>query len=261
MSEEFNGNAYNLDTRKALSRHFFEKRENEFIYASFEKEMAFYESICSGNLETVKTFFSPLGGEGFGKLSDDFIQNLKYHLVISIAIIARFCITAGMSLEEAYSISDIYIQKTDRCISQEQINDIHYKVIIEFTKRMRQIKNNHIYSKTVSLILDYISDHLHEKLSVKEIADFTSYSVPYISRLFSSETGIPLSTYITRKKIETAENLIQFSDYSSLEISNYLNFSSQSYFIKQFKKYTGVTPKKYYHKYHFPSNSIIKDQD
>ena len=176
-------------------------------------------------------------------------------------MIARFCITAGMSLEEAYSMSDIYIQKTDRCISQEQINDIHYQVIIEFTKRMRQIKNNHIYSKTVSLILDYISDHLHEKLSVKEIADFTSYSVPYISRLFSSEIGMPLSTYITRKKIETAENLIQFSDYSSLEISNYLNFSSQSYFIKQFKKYTGVTPKKYYHKYHFPLDNAVKKQD
>lgn len=249
MSQE-NNNIYHIDTRKALSRHFFEKRENKFTYASFEREMAFYESICSGNLETVKTFFTPLGGEGFGKLSDDFLQNLKYHLVISIAIISRFCISAGMTLEEAYSMSDVYIQQTDRCISKEQIDDIHYRMIVEFTKRMRQIKSKRIYSKTVVLILDYVSDHLHEKIFLKDIADFVSCSVPYISRLFKSEVGIQLSSYITYKKIETAANLIQFSDYSSLEISNYLSFSSQSYFIKQFKKYMGMTPKKYYYKYH-----------
>lgn len=248
--DDENNNIYHLDTRKALSKHFFEKRENKFIYASFEREMTFYESVCSGNLEIVKTFFTPLGGEGFGKLSDDFLQNLKYHLVISIAIITRFCINAGMTLEEAYSMSDIYIQQTDRCTSREQIDDIHYRMIVEFTKRMRQIKSKHTYSKAVMLVLDYISDHLHEKISVKDIADFVSYSVPYISRLFHSEMGIPLSTYVIRKKVETAENLIQFSDYSFLEISNYLNFSSQSYFIKQFKKYTGITPKKYYYKYH-----------
>jgi AraC-like DNA-binding protein len=48
-----------------------------------------------------------------------------------------------------------------------------------------------------------------------------------------------------QKKIEAAANMLLFSDYSSLEISNYLNFSSQSYFIKQFKKQMGVTPKEY----------------
>lgn len=257
MSEKINGKndkIYHLDTRKALSRNFFEKRENEFRYASFEREIAFYESICSGNLETVKTFFTPLGGEGFGKLSDDFLQNLKYHLVISIAIITRFCINAGMTLEEAYSMSDVYIQQTDRCTSRQQIDDIHYRMIVEFTKRMRQIKSKHVYSKTIALTLDYISDHLHEKISVKDIANFVSRSVPYISRLFRSEVGIPVNTYITYKKVETAANLIQFSDYSSLEISNYLHFSSQSYFIKQFKKYIGMTPRKYYYKYHLSTD-------
>ena len=47
------------------------------------------------------------------------------------------------------------------------------------------------------------------------------------------------------KKIEKAENLLKYCDYSLIEITNYLSFSSQSHFIQLFKEFTGITPKKY----------------
>lgn len=243
-SDKYN-EIYHVDTRKALSDHLFEKRETGFSHAPFEREMAFYESVRSGNLEAVKTLFTPLGGEGFGKLSNDPLQNLKYHLVVSIAMITRFCINGGLTPEEAYSMSDVYIQQTDLCRSAEEINDVHYRMTIEFTKRMRRITKCCIHSKTMTLILDYISDHLHEKILIQDISDYVSCSTPYISRLFRSQMDITLSEYIMQKKIESAANMLRFSDFSSLEISNYLHFSSQSYFIKQFRKYMGITPKEY----------------
>lgn len=241
---------YHLDTRKALSEHFFDKRENGWKHAPFERELAFYESVRSGSLETVKTLFTPLGGEGFGKLSSDPLRNLKYHLVVSVAMITRFCINGGMTPEEAYSLSDIYIQQTDACETEEEIHDVHYRMTIEFTKRMRQIQNGHVYSKPVVQMLDYISDHLHEKILVQNIADYVSCSVPYVSRLFHAEMGKTISAYIMEKKIEAAANMLQFSDYSTLEICNYLQFSSQSYFIKQFRKQIGLTPKEYRKKFY-----------
>ncbi|WP_157154282.1 helix-turn-helix domain-containing protein [Brachyspira murdochii] len=39
--------------------------------------------------------------------------------------------------------------------------------------------------------------------------------------------------------------MLKYSDFSYLEISTYLNFSSQSHFIRVFKKYKNMTPKKY----------------
>ena len=47
------------------------------------------------------------------------------------------------------------------------------------------------------------------------------------------------------KKLDAAKNLLMFTEHSSLEIANYLNFSSESHFISVFKKSTGLTPKKF----------------
>lgn len=47
------------------------------------------------------------------------------------------------------------------------------------------------------------------------------------------------------KRIEAAENMLKYSDYSCLDISEYLCFSSESHFIQVLKKHTGYTPKAY----------------
>jgi AraC-like DNA-binding protein len=61
-----------------------------------------------------------------------------------------------------------------------------------------------------------------------------------------------LKAFVQRKKIEEAKNLIVYSDLSISEIYSVLNFHDQSYFIKVFKKLTGLTPKQ------FKNNFIIK---
>jgi len=44
------------------------------------------------------------------------------------------------------------------------------------------------------------------------------------------------------ERIETAKNLLRYSDLSYTDISATLSFSSQSHFIRLFKQYTGMTP-------------------
>ena len=54
-----------------------------------------------------------------------------------------------------------------------------------------------------------------------------------------------IKTFVTRAKISTAENLLRSSDFSCLDISLALGFSSQSAFISVFRKINGMTPKKF----------------
>ena len=93
--------------------------------------------------------------------------------------------------------------------------------------------------------MDYIYDNLHTGVTLEELTAVTGLSPSYLSRLFHKEVGTTISGYIARKKVNAAENMLKYSEYSFVDISNYLGFSSESHFIKVFKKYTGYTPKVY----------------
>ena len=62
---------------------------------------------------------------------------------------------------------------------------------------------------------------------------------------FKKELGFNISSYIMRRKLEEAKSLLTYSDKTVSEISEYLCFSSQSYFQNVFKAKYGMTPKKF----------------
>jgi len=240
------------DSEKMLAIHLFSKREENFEHADFDREIAFYESICSGDIALVKLLSTPLCSEGCGILSKNILQNMKYHFTVSAALIARFCIKSGMTMEEAYHLSDYYIMKADECRTTEQVHAVHAEMLEGYTRKMRHIRNGVIYSKQIVKVMDYISDNLHSRILLKDAADYLHLSAAYLSRLFKTETGMTFSDYVNQKKIETAVSLLLYSEYSDLEISSLLCFSSQSHFIRIFKKYKGMTPKAYKKIYRLP---------
>lgn len=63
------------------------------------------------------------------------------------------------------------------------------------------------------------------------------------------ETGERLQDYIVRFRVERAANLLMYSEEGISDIAEYVNFPSQSYLGKVFKKYKGMTPQKYRDKF------------
>ena len=221
------------------------QREAETQHAMLVTELAFFESVVSGNSDTVHLLYTPLGGKGYGELSRDPLRNLKYHLVITISMLTRYCIQGGMPQEEAFNLSDLYIQRTDTAVSEAQIHVLHYQAIQDFTGKMRRLQDNTRYSPLVLKAMDYISIHLHSRIFLQDIADAAAVSAPHLSRLFQAEVHLSISEYIAIKKVEAAKNLLQYTEHTAASISSLLSFSSQSYFIKVFQKYVGMTPKEY----------------
>ncbi len=234
-----------MDVDNKLSHVEFINREHNISHLSYEREMAFFQSIKQGNIEAVNKLFKPFDGDDMGKLSDDSLRNLKYHLIITIAFITRYCIEGGMEMETAYNLSDIYIRSLDKCRSEDEISLLHREVVTDYTQRMNVICKQNRYPKAITVCLDYIYDNLHKKITLEKLAEAVSLSPAYLSKLFHKETGMTVSGYITKKRVEAAENMLRFSDYSCLEISEYLCFSSESHFIQVFRKNTGYTPKVY----------------
>ena len=80
------------------------------------EEFLFYRAVATGDIETVRKNCEAgrfVEGEGVGVLSRDPVVNLKYHFVITTAMITRLCRQNGMELEQAFRMSDFYIRKLD----------------------------------------------------------------------------------------------------------------------------------------------------
>lgn len=225
-------------------------REDLIMHAPYEPEIDFYKVVSSGNEKEVKKNLKEdfLKKEGLGTLSDNPIHNGKYHFVITAALVARECIKAGMSMEESYSLSDFYIQKADHLTTLSEITKLHDEMALDYTKRMNTLRHKVIYSKPIVKCINYIYANLHTKIELYELAELVSLSPTYLSKLFKKETGQTVSNYIATSKIETAKNMLEYSDYSISQIALILAYPSQSYFTEKFRKATGVTPKKYSHK-------------
>ena len=236
-----------MNSEKELSYKEFIMREHERFHAPYSPEFAFYLAVKNGEEDTVSHLCNSAFAEksGFGVLSDNPLQSLKYHFVVTAALLSRYCIEGGMEHETAYSLSDLYIQKADKCATEKQISQLHAVMCADYTKRMNFIQKSKIHSKQITRCVDYIYNNLHKRILITDLALHTGLHPSYLSRLFKQETGITVTDYIQSKKIETAKNMLKYSSYKISQISTILAFPNQSYFVEVFKKIAGMTPKKY----------------
>lgn len=224
------------------------KSEESLSHRPLEEEYYFYQAVSSGDMDFVEkncrenTFTNP---EGMGILSTNSLTNLKYHFVVTVAMVTRRCVEAGMELEQAFRLSDFYILKMDSCTSIDAISRLHTQMVLDYTRKMILVKKNNFLPKPIVLCMDYIYSNINRRITVEELARHADLSPSYLSRLFKKELNVSISDYICEMKVEKAQHLLRYSDYTLIEIANYLAFSSQSHFIQTFKKLVGVTPKKY----------------
>ena len=139
----------------------FEENETESKHRPPSVEYSFYTAVKTGDMETViqncnADSFTNL--EGTGVLSRNPVTNLKYHFVVTAAMLTRYCIDGGMEAEQAYRLSDFYILKMDSCTSLRQIADLHHTMAKDFTGKMILQKKLSVLSKPVMQCIDYIYD-------------------------------------------------------------------------------------------------------
>ena len=237
-----------MDTNSTLNYRLYLQRQEEFVRADYRAEFRQYNRIKNGEVEAVRDRFKIARKkfeEGRGNLSDDPVRNMVYHLVTAVAVISRMCIDSGLEMDTAYTLGDIYIKRADEAKSVEEVLDITAEMQIDYATRMRELKKVNAVSIHIGRSIDYIYDNLQKQITVNELAEREELSPGYFSRLFQKEVGTTVNQFINDAKINTAQNMLRYSDFSILDIAISLGFSSQSAFSSIFKKTTGMTPKVY----------------
>lgn len=217
----------------------------EIQYRPLSEELIFLQAVADGNMALVQENISRQrfnDKSGLGILSADPLRNIRYHFVVTVALVSRCCINAGMTQMQAFHLSDTYIQRMDQCTSAPEVIHLHTQMVVDYTRRM-QLIHYPSASRQVTRAIGYIYEHITERITVKTLSQTLNTSSAYLSHLFAREIGIPVSDFIRKLKIEYAKNLLQFTQDEMAEIAAHLSFSSQSHFIQRFREETGMTPK------------------
>jgi two-component system response regulator YesN len=91
----------------------------------------------------------------------------------------------------------------------------------------------------------YIAQHLQEELSREDIAASVYLNPAYLSRLFKKETGLSLSDYIVKQRMEKAKALLIDGTCKISSIAEMTGYCHFSHFAKSFKKTVGMTPQQF----------------
>lgn len=107
-----------------------------------------------------------------------------------------------------------------------------------------QKETRHIPGRIMEAI-SYIALHVHQKISVKELAARANQNSEHFSRMFQRHTGERPVRYIHEKRIERAQYLMVSTRMTFEEIAAQTGFDSVSHFSRIFKQVTGRTPGRY----------------
>jgi AraC-like DNA-binding protein len=242
---------YETEIRRQLTEELFQSTEKQTYHNPYDQELRETSAIENGDLEMLKKSLDEDFFSRCGKLSKNALRNSKNLAIVAISNASRAAIRGGVSPETAFTLSDLYINQIEEAKSDgvplRLVRNAEYQYAL-LVNEIKESQTNTPSKKENEHIINcknYIFQHLHDHIFVKDIAEALALNMSYLSDLFKKTQGMTLSEYILKQKLIRVKNLLIYSNYSYAEIAEYMGFSSQSHLGKQFKEETGMTLKEY----------------
>ena len=172
------------------------------------------------------------------------IEEMKADYYRYATLCLKAVIDKGLHIQSAVTIFDIYTSQITSLTSPQSFVFMYSQLSIDYCRQMVEI-GQHTNSHIVNRCLQYIERHIHDKITIDDLARYCNLSKRTITRHFSEYFHMPAAEYILQLKLKTAAYLLTNSTFSVVEISNQLSFSSQSHFSVAFKKQYHYTPQQY----------------
>lgn len=240
--------------KEIFEKKLFSSRENTGSLNDLPafKPDSLVDLVRAGNPEGISSHTDLQAYELFlmyPQLSENSLRSIIYTAIMQIYFFSTAATEKGVPGHIARSLWESYIMHLDG-IGISDTSQVA-ALCLDAAKSYASLVREYICSgpgainTTVGGIKEYIHLHLHERIRLKDIADFLFLSTSYCSHAFSESTGTTIGEYIEIEKISEATRLLRTTTLTSSQISQFLTFSSQSYFTKVFHARTGMTPVQY----------------
>ena len=214
------------------------------IEQRYEYENDMMDCIASGNLEKLSEFLNSSIFAPPKQRFPDTLRDTKNYTII-LNTLCRKAAQAGcvhpIYLDE---ISRKYAIQIEESTSVAQLN----KLKADLPRKYCMLVKSHSlkgYSKPVQDVMNRVSLDIAADLSLSTLAAELGINGSYLSNLFKKETGITLTAYVNRKRIEKAIFLLNTTSDSVQNIAYVCGINDVNYFTNVFKKIMNMTPSEY----------------
>lgn len=167
-------------------------------------------------------------------------ETLTNFLTVSlITILTQIAVLADMEATAVYRLSDSYLE----VIANTQI--YRHDFISEFLDDLLALPTTPT-THQISLLKHYVQKHIFTKLTVLDLAATLDISPVQLRRIMKEHLNTTPLEYINEQKIAMGRYLLLTRpDLQILEIADMLCFYDSSHFIKEFMRFSGLTPKQF----------------
>lgn len=154
---------------------------------------------------------------------------------------------------------DWLVREFEQCINHYWHNSVesHYWMSAMFSRILCRLEDIGLASEdvahpaeknvfnTVIAISSYINEHLDEDIGKQVMEEHFRLNYDYMNRIFNRIIGDSIVHYRNMQRIERAKRFLLTTDMDAEQIAAQLGFSNKYYFIRYFKRITGISPMAY----------------
>ena len=126
--------------------------------------------------------------------------------------------------------------------NMEKLGHIFLSQAEQLQKLLEEKKKQHLYSNSVCQVLEYISIHYGQDISLNDLSNYVHLNRSYLSTRFKKEVGVNINVYLLNYRLEKAKELLCSTNNLVQQICDEVGIPDSAYFSKQFKKYSGESP-------------------
>ncbi len=210
----------------------------------YNMERTLIQAVSQGQTVKAEKIFSFTSDFIFEKRTEDPLRNFKNYLIVTNTLLRKAAEQGYVHPFYIDSVSSDYAKRIENLGNLRECSDMMREMIRGYCTLVKKHSSKN-YSLLVSKTMTLIDSDITADLTLRKMAAVLSVNPSYLSNLFKKETGLTLTEYVMKKRMERAEFLLRTTSLQIQNVAQHCGIFDVNYFSKAFKKHTGFSPMKY----------------
>lgn len=216
----------------------------QMLESRYEGERKLMQAVSQGITHKAEQMISNSSELMLEMRVPDPVRNMKNYVIVTNVLLRKAVEQGGVHPFYIDSVSSDFARKIEKISSLQEGVDMMHDMIHKYCSlaKNHSMKN---YSLLVQKVITIIDSDLTADLSLHHLAEILNVNASYLSTLFKKETGMTLTEYVSKKRIEHAVFLLASTNLQIQTVAQNCGIYDVNYFTKMFKRQMGKTPREY----------------